>query len=76
MVTLRIFVTDKEGNRRELTARPVPMVELNAHGVIILTPMPEPIEVSRSLAITFLVNTKKPQFMVHPGETLSFEVQE
>lgn len=73
MVKIRIFVEEK-GERRELTEGPVPINHLNKFGVIVLTPMPEPIDKSRYLAVTFLPLSGKPQFLVHPGETLSFEV--
>lgn len=56
--------------------RPTPMNEFNQFGLIVLTPMPEPIEESKALAITFTPNSGGPQYYIHPGETLSFEVVE
>lgn len=74
MIKIQIFVQGSKG-KRELTNGPVPMDRINAYGVIVLTPMPEPIKDANCLAITFLPDTKGPQFLVNEGETLSFEVK-
>lgn len=48
----------------------------NILGLLVLTPMPEPIMESRFLGITFEPGTKGPQYLVSEGETLSIEVLE
>lgn len=76
MVNIRIIVDGGPKGRRVLTNGPIPMDMFNRLGLIVLTPWPEPVRDARALGVTFTPQTDGAQFVVHPGETLSFEVSE